>query len=359
MHLNSKNFFVEEILENGDILELDKPYFRKDNGEKFLYIVLQKENFTTIGLLKKIAKHLHISYKRFSFAGNKDKNATTIQLISIFKMRKENFKINIKNVKILGMWYENKKLELGSLLGNRFTVILNEKKEPNLKKEFPNFFGPQRFGSRKNNQLIGEYLVKNQLRKATHEFLFGSSEEEYRIKLKETLDYKEALHYFPRHLFYERSILHHLSSFPNDFAGALRKLPRQLLLMFVHSFQSHLFNEMLKHRIRNNMLYKMDGEFYCGSYLGFPDIKKKGNDWLVGKIIGYETEVNDFEKDFLEKYDITKDYFKIKSLPEISSKGNFRPLFVPAKDLSFKNNVLKFSLPSSSYATIYLKEVGL
>ncbi len=197
-----------------------------------------------------------------------------------------------------------------------------------------------------------------------------------RKHLEETEDFPASLKEFPVYLRLERSMLERLSKNPNDFVGSMRVLPRGTLLMFVHAFQSYLFNRLLSDRIREENIELEEGEHFCGenSY-GFPDMdkfsknlycseisnfrnieNKSESGWIAAKLIGYESELNEREKNLLEEFDIRKNDFKIKGIPELSSKGHFRTLFAPLKDFSFENSIFRFSLPSGSYATVALRE---
>src|SRR5512136_1147114 len=51
-------------------------------------------------------------------------------------------------------------------------------------------------------------------------------------------------------LTFERTMIAHLIDKPGDYLGALRTLPKNLLMMFVHAYQSYLFNRILSERIR-------------------------------------------------------------------------------------------------------------
>lgn len=373
---NAPDFIVEEIMPDGTVLELNKKIERKNDDGKFVHLILQKENLSTIEAVRKIASGLHISPKRINYAGNKDKKAITVQLISIFGANKEEvLKLELTGIKILGAWYSDKKVNLGSLLGNRFKInvegLINEKildeivseLAENNNKIFPNYFGPQRFGSvRANTHLIGEMLLRNDVRSAVEIFLMDEKEvdryaNEARKQLQEEKNYKKALDYFPKYLKLERIVLSHLAEHPYDYANALRKLPRQILLLFIHAFQSYLFNLSLSERLNNGELALEKGEYYCGEKLKFPDLNRKTKKgWLVGKIIGYETELNEREIGILEELELKKEDFKIKNLPEISSKGAYRTLLAPMKDFEYRKNTFVFSLPSGSYATSALRE---
>ncbi|MEW6528443.1 MAG: tRNA pseudouridine(13) synthase TruD [Candidatus Micrarchaeota archaeon] len=376
------DFIVEEIMEDGTILECNKQIKRANNGSQFVHFVLQKENWSTTDATRKIASCLHISPKRINYAGTKDKRAITTQLMSAFGIKKESIvDLKISGMKILGAWNSKKKVELGTLLGNRFKIKISEKINEKkiseafseLNGKFPNYFGPQRFGgTRENTHKIGEAVLRSELRSAVEMYLMDYTNEtnayaiEARKQLCEERDYKKALAYFPKHLKLERLMLLHLAKYPNDYGGALRKLPRQILLLFVHAFQSYIFNIMLSERLcegesKIDKLKLEEGEYYCGEKFGFPDLEKKtvkniDNKWIAGKIIGYQSELNERESGILERFNIRKTDFRIKALPEINSKGTYRTLLAPLKDFCFKEDVFRFSLPSGSYATSALRE---
>src|SRR3989338_368694 len=369
-----EDFVVEEIMTDGTILEINKMIEKSGDGD-FTHFVLQKADWSTSAAIKRIAKALKSGHKRFSFAGTKDKVALTTQLVSCFGKSPEEFlNLDLKDIKILGAWRSNEKITLGDLLGNRFSIKVVDSSESvekvtkiftELNEKFPNYFGPQRFGStRQNTHLIGEKLIRNQVEDAAMIFLCDYKGEEHeiakqaRIELKESENFSQALKFFPKHLHLERSMLDTLAKNPNNFASAFRKLPRTILLLFVHAFQSHLFNHFLSQRIAEGNLELEEGEYFCGEdSFGFPDLgKKEKQGWLGGKIIGYETTLNKREKELLEEYKIEKESFKVRSLPEISSKGTYRTLLAPLKGFNFSNCTFTFLLPSGSYATSALRE---
>ena len=132
-------------------------------------------------------------------------------------------------------------------------------------------------------------------------------------------------------------LLNHLSRYPNDFAGALRNIPKKLRIMFVHAYQAYIWNLVVQ---------KIDKS--C-------DIP----------LIGYETEIDEYEnvkviKKILESEGISHSDFKIRSMPELSSSGSSRSSHVKTtiKLKSIKDNKcieLEFFLPKGSYATIVVK----
>ena len=370
---NPEEFLVEEIAPNGKVLEIGGSFSEADFQElkqvrgaegrgKFAWFVLQKTNWNTSQALAELAGRMRIARTRFDFAGNKDRIAVTTQLCSCFAGDRQKIMDvgnQIKDLKVLGTFQAWDKVKMGFLAGNRFTVQLTKENcglEPaevlaRIEKNFaagkgrvPNFFGSQRFGSvRKNTADVGELLLKGDWQAAAMNYLTFSDENERdaesreaRKRLAEEKDFKAALDYFPRHLKYERTMLGWLANNPTDFAGALRKLPRSLALLFVHAFQAKLFNEVLQKKIEEGGLAETgEGE--------------------TANIVGYESELSEEENVLLEKHGLSKEVFLIKGMPELSSKGTARPMAVLLKDFEIleKEPVkIRFSLPSGSYATV-------
>ncbi|MFQ5406649.1 MAG: tRNA pseudouridine(13) synthase TruD, partial [Candidatus Micrarchaeia archaeon] len=315
----------------------------------------------TAQALGEIARKIRVKPKRFNFAGTKDRNAISTQLVSAFAVvPKRLLGLKLTDLKIGGAWLASTKIGLGDLTGNRFTITLTsencgvdvcsgriKRRVEDLNFLVANFFGQQRFGSlRKNTAQVGKLILKGNFEGAVLNYLCfvdasAKSERETgaidaRCRLEKERDFTKALEYFPGHLKYEQVLLRHLSDNSNDFVGALRKLPRSVLLLFVHAFQSLLFNEFLY------------------SKLECRDEKEEAN------IIGFESVLSQEEELLLEKHGVAKESFKVKGIPEISSKGAKRRLFVKLSDfeiLQEKPLLLRFSLPSGSYATVALDQL--
>ena len=373
-----ENFIVEEIGTDGTVLEIGKKIEMPDENGRFVHFVLEKRNWSTALAIKEIAKAMRTSNRNFSFAGSKDKCAVSTQLASGFRVNKEGLLLlSVKDISINGAWLAKDKIRLGELIGNRFTIKVNgagKDAQENVNKihgeldgKFPNYFGEQRFGSsRRNTHLIGEKIIRGEYENAAMDFICRTEGEENeeskaaRAELFATRDFKTALRTFPGHLKLERMMIAYLAEKPSDFINAFRRLPRQTLLLFVHAFQSQIFNTLLSNRIREGEVQMEEGEYLCPvSSFGFPDIDKIDVDgWLCMKIIGYNSNPNVREKEMLESLGLRKEDFRIKGIPEISSKGTFRTAFAPLKDFGFspESSTFRFSLQSGSYATSALRE---
>ncbi|OIO23404.1 tRNA pseudouridine(13) synthase TruD [Candidatus Micrarchaeota archaeon CG1_02_51_15] len=395
-------FIVEEILCDGTVLEAGKQLSRPNQGGKFAHFVLEKRGWNTAQALEAIARAMGISRTRMDCAGTKDRNAVTVQLCSAFAVPPERVSsVKLKDLSINGVWSAGDKVRMGFLAGNRFTITLNEgnygeKPEANRVEErarksnllFPNYFGDQRFGSlRANTAEVGRLILQGKTEEAAMNFLAFTDEREHgagreaRERLAEEKDFTAALKYFPPFLKYERTVLYQLAQHPRDFVGGLRRLPRHTLLMFVHAFQSRLFNDLLTTRLKNEPLEARTGDLWCEcDATGFPDLKEKGvkpiasqveaanvqkqleegKAFLAANIVGSESDLTQDETRLLEENGLSKESFKVKSIPEVTSKGGFRTLSAPLKGfkvLEEKPLKLRFALPSGAYATVALKHL--
>jgi tRNA pseudouridine13 synthase len=334
-----EDFIVEEITPDKKVLEIGKTHKFKDGEGEQLICVLQKSNWDTNLALKRIADVLHVSRKRIGFAGTKDKRAITSQRISLWRIKNAD-QLSIKDIRLTPLEYSDKRVELGDLWGNRFTIRVYSKKQPRKVAKIPNFFGVQRFGDvRPLTHLVGKEIINGDFENAVKMYLtkvFPKESDEAKKARKELAkdwDYSEAIKYFPYGLSFERTMLGHLVNNENDYIGALRKLPKFLKIMFVHAYQSYLFNEYLK------------------------EVIKKKKDCKNGQLFGYESKIeNGMEEKLLKKEKVELKDFFIRSMPEMSSRGEERRLFIDLKDFEVLEKgkgyyVVRFSLPKGCYAT--------
>jgi TruD family tRNA pseudouridine synthase len=193
-----------------------------------------------------------------------------------------------------------------------------------------------------------------------------------RKRLAEERDFKAALVYFPGYLKYERSVIEYLSRFEGNYANALRKLPRSLSLMFVHSVESSIFNTELENRIREERTNPTNEDVVCNAdekmFFDLSSAHKfdgteKGPVFIVGNILGYDTKSpTEFEISELEMLGLTIESFKAKGISELNCRGASRVMFAPYRDFLFEEPKEReariwFSLPSGSYATVFVEEL--
>jgi tRNA pseudouridine13 synthase len=354
-------FFVEEIVETLPVLRIGRWVQAEQGSGDYLFLAVEKMGWSTVDLVREMAHRLHIPLKHITFAGNKDRRATTIQYFAVKLSHKRvkdvvNTVARIKNVFVRGYFLRSWPLKLGVLTGNRFVVVV-PKPLKRVDTVFPNFFGNQRFGSvRRITHLVGEELVRGSFRRAVEVFLCHG-DEPFRQRLREEGDFAKALTYFPEYARFERMVLQWLAHHPRDYLNALRRLPRSLLLMFVHAFQSHLFNVYLKERMTLGFDVLMENEYRCARRGVFPVVEQRGDYLPVGQVIGYKSVLNDLEKEVLERFYVRPEDFRMPHIPELKSAGHPRLLLTEALNLTYHHPLLSFALPKGSYATVFLKQL--
>jgi tRNA pseudouridine13 synthase len=263
---------------------------------------------------------------------------------------------------------------------------------------FPNFFGIQRFGIiRPITHTVGEYIIKDDWEKAVMTYIAnpikGEDEEIFLLRenLEKTLDYSQALKTFPNSLNFEKAILNKLVVNSEDFIGALKELPKNLLTMFVYAYQSYLFNKIVSERIKRKIPLNEArvGDIIIPIRKGvFEDRYIFTNDQNIGKVnnhiskgkaavsgilFGYDSifskgEMGEIEQKVIEKEKIDPRDFIIPDIPYLSSAGIRRPIFAFIKNLEMKLQkdelkpkmkllFVKFKLNKGVYATSILREI--
>ena len=364
-----EDFLVSEIDKKGRVV--DENYVPDETNGKFTVFVLRKKNYSTDMAIKRIAKYIHQSPKRFGYAGMKDRRAITTQLVSVFGIEKSRIEgIRAQDIELLNPRSSTQGITLGDLKGNRFCVRIAERQgsisdiEKQLNCFFPNYFGEQRFGNiRLCNHKIGYSILKGDYENAAMIYLTNSDGEEdpkiveARKELAETRNFRIAYENFPRYRVHEMLMLNHLKDHPNDFMNAIRTLPKFTMLMFIHSLQSFIFNLELSERIRENALEPEESEYRCRlDEFGFAVGNEKGEGPVAMNLIGNDSEITERENEILNSLRIEKEEFRNRSMPEMTCKGDRRAMMAPYVGFQEKDDWLSFSLGSGCYATSLLRE---
>ena len=185
---------------------------------------------------------------------------------------------------------------------------------------------------------------------------------EIRKKLAADHDFGFALKAFPQKYRFERAMLQHLHNNPNDYAGALQKLPKHLRYLFTHAWQSHLFNELLSKRMQSG--------------IGLQPIPKDKieNGEIMHPLLGFDSILDEgklgaLEQEVLIENDFSLPEFKSTKIPEISSAGSHRQISVKPKNwktLAIQDDeyfpgkqkaTVSFELVKGTYATTVLNEL--
>jgi len=384
---------------------------KKDSGN-FTIAEITSRNWETHTLVQELAHRLHLSQRRISFAGTKDKRAWTTQLMSFDHVLPEQLStVTIKDVSIENIYQSDVPVRIGELSGNRFDITIRNI-PMHIEPEdiislispfqqwggFPNFYGIQRFGIiRPITHLVGKYIIQGDFEKAAMTYIGNPMPAEnetthaQRAELEKTRDYKKAFHSYPETLNFEKAILNRLIQDPHDFIGAFKELPKNLLMMFVNAYESWLFNKILSERIQRNLpihqavigdiIYPMRKNVIVNETIPVTEsniekvnlqiAKKKAV--VTGLLVGYEStyadgEMGIIEHTIIDAQKIDPRDFIIPEIPFLSSAGSRRPLLALLPSLEWTLHTdeyasdrqaltLHFELQKGCYATSLLREV--
>jgi tRNA pseudouridine13 synthase len=349
-----EDFSVREVMPDGKALSFDEDMPGDLNPGEFTHFTMVKRGWETMRAVREIARRLGVSKNRLSFAGTKDKNALTAQRVCARGIPVERLRaVDIRDITLKDFGYDDESLGLGCLKANRFTIRVRgvcespgpliEEVWSTLESGFPNFFGMQRFGQvRPITQEVGYQIVRGDFEAAVMTYLakaFPGEDESVknaRLNLMSTRDYRAAAKSFPARLGYELALINHLIQYEGDYSGALMRLPRNLLSMFVHAYQSLIYNKALSECIR---------EGYYVERL---------------PLAGYDIKADDISRKYLDADGVSLDDFRVRGLRDASSKGSYRDCFVPALDYKYSIDggdcIFKFTLEKGCYATVFLRE---
>ena len=396
-----------------------------------------------------VANAAGVGRERVSWAGTKDKHAVTTQLFTLRGFDPEDVpSVSGADLTVVGRL--GRALSFGDLAGNAFEIRLRGADgdpdatvagladwtalgggtrlspetattvpdgvtgdESGETVAVPNWFGHQRFGSRRPiTHEVGRRLVAGDPRGAVLAYVgspFDTEPEESRAARRrvereaasDDPDWGAVLASFPSRLRFERSMLHRLVEgvsaaddgelpvAPDDpdarWWYALGAVPENLQRLFVHAAQSFLFNKILSERLARGLPFTrpVEGDVVCfgddtaGVAAPDPDRTQRatadrvdvlarhcerGRAFVTAPLIGHETTLADGEPGEIERAvlaDAGVDPSEF-TLPGSYDSAGTRRAITCVTDLRVGtadgDPVFGFGLPSGAYATALLRE---
>jgi len=372
-----------------ETIDWEKIFENKEEGKDHLILDLEKHNLSTMQAISQMSRFLRLSKSRFGYAGLKDKRSISSQKISLYNPELERLsKFYFKDIKTYNPFWSSKKIDIGDLKENRFIITIRQIEglskeeikeiiETNFlkinQKGLINYFGEQMFGgAREVTAKVGKHLILKEYKKAIMLYLTSPSPYEdqdlknAREDILKTNDFKKWASSFPSKSGFEVPILNHLAINPEDYLGAFKSLSKSMQYLFIHAYQSYLFNEIINYRIDKGLFLKpLDADNVINGVLHLP-------------LFGYDSKFLDgrageIEKEIFKREGIDFRHFFNKDYSVLSCRGDLRPVITFPKELKLisieeddlnqeeipgsKKATISFILDKGQYATVLIREI--
>ncbi|XP_039625813.1 pseudouridylate synthase 7 homolog isoform X3 [Polypterus senegalus] len=391
------------------------------NRGSFCHCVLYKENKDTMEAINLLSKFLRVKPNIFSYMGTKDKRAITVQQIAVLKIsaqRLAHLNKCLINFRLGNFSYQKHPLKLGELQGNQFTVVIRNisgtdeqvhKALTSLRDVgFINYYGMQRFGTTAvPTYEVGRAILQNNWKEVMDLILKPrpGAEKGYLVRCREewanSQDPEAALKKLPVKRCVEGQLLRGLAKYgKNNIVTAFSTIPRNNRLMYIHSYQSYVWNNMVSRRIEEFGLKAVEGDLVLHGATAVPISASEANQYSIHDIVmplpGFDVmypthKVGAAYGEMLQVDGLDIDNMKHK-IRDYSLSGAYRKVLIRPKDVhweviayddpkiplvqtdveklegkppptfsnadgKFRALRMDFSLPPSTYATMAIREV--
>ena len=378
-----EDFVVEEI-----------PRYPACGDGTHVYFRIEKRGLTTPAAIGLVARRLGVKPRDIGYAGLKDAHGVTRQTLSVEHVdpgRVES--LDLERIKILSVTRHTNKIKLGHLAGNRFEVRLRDcaadaldRVEAVMKvltqRGVPNYFGPQRFGARGDNAVVGLAVLRGDFDEAVS-FVLGRPQPFEREDIQEARrlfdagDYRGAGASWPRRVADMAKLCRVMDDSGGDAQKVWRAVQNHQRKFYYSALQSLLFNRVVAIRVqqidrlidgdiawihRNGACFQVEDveveQPRCASFEISPSGPLFGKNMKTPSGAAAQTEHAALEQAGLAS-------LQVASLEKARLDGARRPLRVPLADPSVMTGKddraeftqLTFTLPPGAYATVVAREV--
>lgn len=379
----NEDFVVEEI-----------PLYEASGEGTHVYFTMEKEGLTTPAAIRLIAQALGRPARDIGYAGLKDAHAVTRQTLSLEHVEAERIEgLDLARIKIIGVTRHRNKIKLGHLAGNRFTIRIRDAApdaedgasaivDVLTRRGTPNYFGPQRFGARGDNALVGRAALLGDFDEAIAQMLGRPGPEDtgdIRAARErfDAGDFQGSANAWPRGSREQFRVCRALIKTNGDARKAWRAIDHSMRKLYVFAVQSALFNRILATRIdaidrlengdiawkhRNGACFQVENAAVEQSRCAAFEISP------TGPLFGRRMTEPDGRPGQIEEEALAQSGLKREQLRAIDGSkldGARRPLRVPLADPVVTTGgddrgpylQLSFALPPGAYATGVTREI--
>ncbi|KAF8370442.1 hypothetical protein PRIPAC_76871, partial [Pristionchus pacificus] len=275
-----------ELVKEEIVVKRKKPGKRKRwarDMPPYTHFTMAKENKETAYALGIVAKMSGCNQSLFKTCGLKDRRAVTAQRVSAFQVDIDkllNLNSRLRGIVLYDMSYEREGVRTGSHWGNRFSIVLrdiNPAAESTLESRlsewaelgFINYFGTQRFGSCETRTAdVGRLILQRNWKEAV-EMILGGAARQGLDTVQAAIEHWKAtgdagaackfLQGAQQFASVEGNILRSLSK-NKTWQEAVLWLPPNIRSLYVHAYQSLLWNKLASERVVATGVAVLEGD---------------------------------------------------------------------------------------------------
>jgi tRNA pseudouridine13 synthase len=350
--------------------------------------MLEKTGWNTTDALMRIAKEKRINYSAFAYGGKKDRHAHTFQYVTVQSPVDCSLTAKGYNMKFLG--FSNEPMAPSQIAANHFELTVRElppNEEARLLAAVPavkeqglaNYFDDQRFGNLDRERgPIAEKMLQGRWEEALNLAITSVYPEEHKEAkqrkraLRDQWGDWEACRALAVTAFEQRAFDLLKAGGADAAREALATVHKETALMWVSTYQSLLWNEILRRYLQQQGWAGPQTPGAAGPYL-FPGDGARLGDLVIplpGKGMRFpEPETGYLLETILRERRLRPGSLEADVLPGLGFKASPRPAQVvppslwvdgPFPDDLYPGHTrvtLRFSLPRGSYATMLVKRL--
>ena len=381
IRVRPEDFFVQEM-----------PLYEATGEGEHVMFEIQKIGMTTFDAVNHISRIHNIDPREIGFAGLKDANAVSRQLLTAPRVEEAQIMATkVNNLQVLWAARHRNKIRIGHLAGNRFAIrirgvdplkvvtvrpVLDQLQQHGM----PNYFGEQRFGKRGDNDLLGAAVLVNDHKLLMARFLGGADplkDNNPFIGARSAYDagdLEKAIKIWPRSAGVERRALARLIK-SGSHAKSSRTIPEKLKRLWVSALQSRVFNRVVEKRIDalgtliegdlafrhdNGAVFKVEDlatdQSRADAFLISPSGPLPGDRMTrptaaaleIERLAADEVEAGEFDQLGMGRFAGARRALRVRPEETMLSAGT---------DEFGSHITIAFTLPSGSFATVLLREL--